>query len=181
MADVLIIGDGPAGLSAALFLAKNDQNVTVFGVDGTPMHKAMLYNYLGILEMTGSEFQRVSREQVQKLGATIEDAEVTAAEKTDGGFALTTANGDRREGKYLLLATGTNTKLAEDLGLAKENKGIVADGDGKTSVDGLFAIGWNTRLIRTQAIISAGQGASAALQILSVEAGEDVHDFDVVE
>ena len=181
MADVLIIGDGPAGLSAALFLTKNGQNVTVFGQDGTPMHKAMLYNYLGIPEMTGSEFQRVGRAQVQNLGGKIEDVEVTDAEKTDAGFAVTTADGDRREGKYLILATGTNTKLAEGLSLAKENKGIVADGDGRTSVEGLFAVGWNTRLIRTQAIISAGQGAATALEILSLEAGEDFHDFDVVE
>ena len=91
MADVLIIGDGPAGLSAALFLTKNGQNVTVFGQDGTPMHKAMLYNYLGIPEMTGSEFQRVGRAQVQNLGGKIEDVEVTDAEKTDSGFAVTTA------------------------------------------------------------------------------------------
>ena len=181
MADVLIVGDGPAGLSAALFLAKNDMSVTVFGIDGTPMHKAMLYNYLGIPEMTGSEFQRVSREQVQKLGANIVDAEVAKAEKTDSGFAVTTADGNRKEGQYLILAGGTNTKLAEELGLEKKNKGIVADGDGKTGVAGLYAVGWNTRLIRTQAIISAGQGAAAALEILSVEAGEDVHDFDVVE
>ena len=181
MADVLIIGDGPAGMSAALFLAKNGQNVTVFGQNGTPMHKAMLYNYLGIPEMTGSEFQRVSREQVLILVATVEDVEITGAKQTADGFAVTTANGDRKEGKYLMLATGTNTKLAEDLGLDKKDKGIVADGDGKTSVDGLFAVGWNTRLIRTQAIISAGQGAAAALEILSVETGGDVHDFDVVE
>jgi len=60
MADVLIVGDGPAGLSAALFLAKNDMSVTVFGQDTTPMHKAMLYNYLGIPEMTGSDFQKTS-------------------------------------------------------------------------------------------------------------------------
>ena len=181
MADVLIIGDGPAGLSAALFLAKNGQRVTVFGQDNTPMHKAMLYNYLGIPEMTGSEFQRVSRAQVQQQGGQIEDVEVTHAEKTNTGFAVTTANGDRVAGKYLVLSTGTNTKLAEGLNLKKKNKGIVADEDGRTSVEGLFAVGWNTRLIRTQAIISAGQGAATALEILSLEAGEDVHDFDVVE
>ncbi len=181
MADVLIVGDGPAGLSAALFLAKNGQRVTVFGQDSTPMHKALLYNYLGIPEMTGSEFQRISRAQVQKLGGKIEDVEVTRAEKTERGFAVTTADGTRKEGKYLVLATGTNTKLAEGLGLDKQNKGIVADADGRTSVAGLFAVGWNTRLIRTQAIISAGQGAATALEILSVEAGEDFHDFDVVE
>ena len=44
--------------------------------------------------------------------------------------------------------------------MEKKNKGIVADEDGRTSVEGLFAVGWNTRLIRTQAIISAGQGAA---------------------
>lgn len=181
MADVLIVGDGPAGLSAALFLAKNDMSVTVFGQNTTPMHKAMLYNYLGIPEMTGTDFQNISREQVKKLGAEIVDDEITDAEKTENGFAVIGSSGSRYEGKYLILASGTNTKLAEGLGLEKKNKGIVADEDGKTAVDGLYAVGWNTRLIRTQAIISAGQGASTALEILSVEAGEDVHDFDVVD
>ncbi|MDA0710443.1 MAG: FAD-dependent oxidoreductase [bacterium] len=180
MADVLIVGDGPAGLSAALFLAKNGMSVTVFGVDATPMHKAMLYNYLGIPEMTGTEFQRLSRDQVVKLGAKIVNEEVSTAEKTGSGFSVKTANGNRHDGKYLILASGTNTRLAEELGLQRKNKGIVADEDGKTSVPGLYAVGWNTRLIRTQAIISAGQGASAALEILSAEAGADVHDFDVV-
>ena len=42
-------------------------------------------------------------------------------------------------------------------------------------------IGWLTRGQRTQAIISAGEGAAAALSILSTEAGRDVHDFDVVK
>ena len=87
------------------------------------MHKAMLYNYLGIPEMTGSEFQRVSRAQVQQQGGQIEDVEVTHAEKTDTGFAVTTANGDRAEGKYLVLSTGTNTKLAEGAEFGKEEQG----------------------------------------------------------
>ncbi len=181
MADVLIVGDGPGGLSAALFLAKNGMAVTVFGQDSTPMHKAMLYNYLGIPEMTGSEFQRVAREQVRKQGAEIQDVEVTGLEKVEGGFSVTTEGGKAHTSKYLILAAGTNLKLGESLGLDKGEDGLEADEEGGTPVKGLYAVGWSTRLRKTQAIISAGQGAAAALAILSEEAGKDVHDFDVVE
>ena len=48
MPDVIVIGDGPGGLSAALFLAKNGKEVVVYGQDKTAMHWAMLHNYLGI-------------------------------------------------------------------------------------------------------------------------------------
>lgn len=181
MAEVLVVGDGPAGLSAALFLAKNEMKVTVFGQDGTPMHKAMLYNYLGIPKMTGKEFQKVSREQVRSFGATVEDGKATGVEKTGDGFAVTTEGGKRYEGKYLVLATGTNLHLAQSLGLAKKEAGLEAGEGGRTSVPGLYVAGWSTRLLKTQAIISAGQGAAVALEILSAEAGKDVHDFDVVE
>jgi thioredoxin reductase (NADPH) len=40
MTHVLIVGDGPAGLSAALFLAKRGMQVTVLGKDRTDMHRA---------------------------------------------------------------------------------------------------------------------------------------------
>jgi thioredoxin reductase len=46
MARVNIVGDGPGGLSAALFLAKNGHEVKVFGQDTTAMNFAYLYNYL---------------------------------------------------------------------------------------------------------------------------------------
>lgn len=180
MADVLIVGDGPAGLSAALFLAKKEQQVTLFGLNGTPMHKAMLYNYLGIDEITGSDFQRIGREQIQKFGATIEDVTVTGVEKTADGFAVTAENGVRKTGKYLILATGNNVPLAESLGVVKEKDRLRANEDGSTSIPGLYVVGRSTRFMKTQAIISAGQGAMAALEILSAEAGEDLHDFDFV-
>lgn len=181
MADVLIVGDGPGGLSAALFLAKKDQEVVVFGQDKTPMHSAMLYNYLGIPEITGSDFQRQARQQVEGFGARLLDAEAAAVEKTAEGFAVTTAEGERYEGAYLILATGPKRQLAESLGLAMNaDRGVDADRDGRTAVENLYVIGWATRPQRIQAIISAGDGAAAALSILSRQAGKDFHDFDVV-
>ena len=64
MAHVIVVGDGPGGLSAALFLAKNGQEVTVYGQDKTAMNHAHLYNYLGIPEIGGTEFQAIARQQV---------------------------------------------------------------------------------------------------------------------
>tara|TARA_B100000212_G_C27354547_1_gene525243 strand:- start:833 stop:1378 length:546 start_codon:yes stop_codon:yes gene_type:complete len=181
MTDVLIVGDGPAGLSAALFLAKNEMSVKVFGQDQTLMHKAVVYNYLGIPDITGSEFQKVSRQQVEKFGAELFEGEVNSVEKGASGFTVQTDDGVSHEGEYLILATGPSNPLAEGLGVDKGDEGLVSDRSGRTGVDGLYVVGWSTRLKKIQAIISAGDGACAALDILSARAGEDVHDFDVVK
>lgn len=184
MADVLIIGDGPGGLSAALFLAKNDMNVTVFGQNKTLMHDAMLYNYLGIPQITGTEFQEISRKQVEGFGGKILDVEVTEIETGGAEFSVSTAAGDKHQGKYLIVATGLEEALAQTLGLdtdSDNDDAIVADREGKTVIENLYVIGWLTRGQRTQAIISAGEGASAALSIISTEIGRDFHDFDVVK
>lgn len=181
MPDVIVVGDGPGGLSAALFLAKNDMSVTVFGQDETLMHKAMLYNYLGIPKMAGPEFQQIGREQVRGFGGEIQDVEVSSVEKGEEGFGVETADGQRHQAQYLILATGPSNPLAESLGVAKEADGLAADRHGRTSVEGLYVLGWSTRLKKIQAIISAGDGACAALDILSAKAGEDIHDFDLIE
>ena len=180
MANVLIVGDGPAGLSAALFLAKKGMEVTVFGVDKSDMHRAMLYNYLGIPEIKGGEFQKIARTQVQKFGAGIQDQKVTAIEKTAEGFRITTENGGQHQAKYLILAEGKKLELAKSLDLPRTPEGVETDRVGRTSVEGLYVIGRAAGIPRSQAIISAGQGATAALDILSTEAGKHVNDYDEV-
>lgn len=180
MTSVIIVGDGPAGLSAALFLAKNGMDVTLFGKDRSDMHRAMLYNYLGIPEIAGSEFQKIAREQVKGFGANIQDRQVSGVEKRDEGFVVTTEDGGRHEGKYVIIAEGKTLKLAGSLGLAKTTAGIEVNREGQTAVSGLYVIGRSTNVKRSQAIISAGAGAIAALDILSAEAGRDVNDFDEV-
>ena len=177
MKDVLIVGDGPGGLSAALLLAKNDMDVAVFGTDETPMHKAMLYNYLGIPEITGSKFQEVAREQVASFGAELHEAKVSALRQEDDGFVVETEDGQSHQGRYVILALAQKP-LFNSLGLDAQPE---VDRDGRTEIEGVYVVGWPVRRQKIQAIISAGDGAAAALGILSEEAGEPVHDFDVIE
>ncbi|MCC7494825.1 MAG: NAD(P)/FAD-dependent oxidoreductase [Fimbriimonadaceae bacterium] len=180
MQDVLVVGDGPGGLSAALLLAKCGLSVEVCGVDGTPMHRAMVYNYLGIPAISGSEFQRVAREQVSAQGAVLRQAEVTGLAAAAAGFTVQTADGASR-GRYLVLAIGSKRELVDQLGLARDEQGVVlVDRDGRTSLDKVYALGWTARKHKTQAVIAAGEGAAVALDILSIEKGKEFHDFDVV-
>jgi thioredoxin reductase len=179
MPDVIIIGDGPGGLSAALLLAKNQQDVVVFGDDKTAMHYAYLKNYLGIPEIHGAEFQRIARAQVTDLGAKLRPDRVRELARAGEGFTVTLDSGEQVAAKYLILSEGKGPRLAKQLGLAfDEAKGIAADRNARTSVDGVYVVGRSARPGRSQAIISAGDGAAAAIDILSRERGEDVLDWD---
>jgi thioredoxin reductase len=179
MTDAIVIGDGPGGLSAALFLAKNGRSVVVFGQDKTAMHWAMLHNYLGIPKIHGSEFQTIARKQATDHGADIRDERVESVAAGDGGFTVTTEGGETLRAKYLVLSEGKNPKLAKMLGLSHDPAtGVPADRNGHTDIDGTYVVGRLARPGRSQAIISAGDGAAAAIDILSREKGESFTDWD---
>ena len=177
MATITIVGDGPGGLSAALFLAKGGHDVTVFGTDETVMHYAHLHNYLGVPDTSGSDFQAAARAQVTAQGARLVASKVTAAAAVDGGFEVTTEEGTHGS-DFLVLSEGKGAPLATALGLAAENGAIVVDRQGRSSLERVYVLGRSARPRRSQAIISAGDGAAAALDILSVLAGKDVQDWD---
>jgi thioredoxin reductase (NADPH) len=178
MATIAIIGDGPAGLSAALFLARGEHDTVVFGQDKTAMHYAQLHNYLGIEEIAGSDFQELARGQVTAAGAQLRDAEVTDVEAADGRFHVR-SDGDEVTADYLVLAGGRSAqRLAGELGVTVEAGRVPVDTEYRTDVDRIYAVGRLVRPERSQAIISAGAGATVALDILAREAGEDVHDWD---
>lgn len=184
MADVIVIGDGPAGLAAALYLAKNGMSVEVYGQNQSWVNKALLKNYLGFEQIAGPEFMRLAREQVEGVGAALLDGEIVAIKKTDEGFEIDAADGQGSVGDYLIIAAGPKTGLGAlaNLGLALDEKGyIAADRNGRTNVDKLYVAGWSTRPDKIQLQISAGDGAAAALDILSREKGKDFHDFDSLE
>lgn len=178
MASTIIIGDGPAGLSAALFLAKNGHDVTVFGTDGTAMHWAHLHNYLGVPDTGGTAFQQLARQQVADRGVDVVAAEVTDVVPVEGGFTVT-ADGAAHTSRYLVLAGGkAAVGLARTAGVEVTAEGVATDRDGRSAVDGVYVVGRLAKPNRSQAIISAGMGAAAALDILAREAGTDVTDWD---
>ena len=179
MTDVIVVGGGPAGLSAALFTAKNGLETIVFDTDKTWLNSAHLFNYLGIRSIGGDEFLAVARGQVRDRGAELRaDETVETIESSDDGFVVET-DADEYTATYVILATGANRDLAEDAGCAFDaDETVDVSLSMETSIDNLYATGAMVRPEEWQAVISAGDGGAAALNILSKERGEHFHDFD---
>ena len=179
MDDVIVIGGGPAGLSTALFTAKNGLETVLFDEDETWMHSAHLFNYLGIDSEDGSAFMEDARAQVDSFGVTRhQETPVTDVAEIDGGFRVETEEA-AYQARYVVFATGTDRELPAALGCERSaDESVAVDIDMRTSIEGAYAVGGTARDGKWQAIISAGDGAAAALDILSEEAGEPVHDFD---
>jgi thioredoxin reductase (NADPH) len=114
---------------------------------------------------------------VKSFGALLVDEEVTAV-TTGDRFVVTTGSG-QSESDYLILTEGKNPELARSLDLDEGETGsITVDANYMSSVDRLYVVGRAVRPARSQAIISAGAGAVAALDILALEEGKDVQDWD---
>ncbi|EMA50756.1 MULTISPECIES: NAD(P)/FAD-dependent oxidoreductase [Halococcus] len=177
--DVAVVGGGPAGLSAALFAAKNGLDTITFDTDETWMHKAHLFNYLGIESEDGSAFMDDAREQVEEFGVDRrQGTQVTGVTENGDGFTVSTDDGDH-EASYVVLATGAKRDLAENLGCEFTDEDVIdVDVTMETTVEDAYATGAMVRAEEWQAVISAGDGAAAALNVLTKEKGEHFHDFD---
>jgi thioredoxin reductase len=177
--DAIVIGDGPGGLAAALLLAKNGLAVVVYGENKTALHYAWLKNYLGLPEMHGSEFQKIACEQVQAFGAKLVHARVESVAAVADGYEATLSDGTAVSAPFMILSEGKSPRLAQQLGLTFDPvRGLAVDINGQTRLPGVYAVGRLARPQRSQVMISAGDGAAAAIDILSTRKGAPVQDWD---
>jgi len=116
--DVLVVGGGPAGLSAALVLGRCRRRVCV--VDAGHPRNAPSRAAHGIFTRDGTpptELLQIGRAQLEPYDVVVREDEVTRVEPDDGGFAATTKSGALVRARKLLLATGMRDRIPERAGL----------------------------------------------------------------
>ena len=179
MFDVIVAGGGPAGMTAALYALRNGKTVLVLekhGFGGQITYSPKVENWPGTAQMSGNEFADALMEQILAQGAEVDLAEVVRVEDHGAFKTVVTDDGQQRECRAVILATGVRHRM---LGLPGENElvgdGIsfcaVCDGDFYTDQTVCVAGGGNSAL--QEAILLSGKCRKVImLQDLDVFTGE---------
>jgi len=93
MRDVVVVGDGPAGLSAGLFLSKNGHPPLVVGDNESGLHRGNLYNYPGVTQLDGTEFIETARSQCRYFGTEFECGTVDTIAESGSSYSVITEAG----------------------------------------------------------------------------------------
>ena len=159
MYDIIVIGAGPAGLTAAVYARRAGKSVLViekgtFG--GQITYSPRVENIPGFISLTGNEFAEKLVEQALNLGAEIECAEVL--EIKNGDVKTVVTDSGEFEGKTVIVATGAKHR---NLGVEGEEK-FIGEGISFCAVcDGAFYEG------KDVAVIGGGNSALQEAILLS--------------
>lgn len=188
MDDVLIVGGGPAGASAATFTARAKLRTRVVDADRGMTRRAMVYNHLGFPDgITGPELVERGQAQAKRAGAEWVKAEVTELERAGDHFVVKTQDGQTFEARHVLLTLGPKVDLARAAGAKlrpatepRMQEAVVTDAEGRTTVPGLWAAG-SAAGVSVHTIVTAGDGARVAINLVSEVKGQRHVDHDVLE
>jgi thioredoxin reductase len=161
--DVVVIGGGPAGLSAALVLGRCRRSVLVCDA-GRPRNAVAVavHGYLTRDGLAPSELLRLGREQLRPYGVEFKEGTVTDVVGSGDAFEVVMETGERVPTRMVLMATGVRDHLPEVEG--------VEDCYGITVHHCPYCDGWETRG-RSLAVI--GHGAGGAGLALSLKTWSD--------
>lgn len=164
MHDIVVIGGGPAGMTAALYAVRNGKSALVIeksGFGGQITNSPKVENIPGFKQVSGNEFADAFLGQIMDQGAEIELETAKGIEPLpEGGFAVMTEEGTSHEARAVVIATGVKHRM---LGLPGE-KELVGNGISFCAVcDGDFYSG------RTVCVAGGGNSALQEAILLSAK------------
>ena len=113
MYDIIIIGSGPAGLTAAIYASRAQLTAVVLEKDylgsGQIAVSEQVDNYPGLPGIDGYTLGEKFREHAEQLGAKFENVEVDHIERTADGFTVFCKEGEPLQSRTILCASGRNT------------------------------------------------------------------------
>ena len=131
MHDLIIIGGGPAGVSAGIYAARKRLK-TVFiseSFGGQSVESAGVENWVGTVSISGPDMAKSFETHLKAYARDVVEIQVPAkavkVEKKDNGFEVTTENGKKFQSRALFLAIGSTRRKITAPGAEKlEHKGI---------------------------------------------------------
>ena len=160
MYDIIIVGAGPAGLTAAVYARRAGKSTlliekSTFG--GQMTFSPKIENYPGFSNISGNELADKMVEQAIELGAEMDVAQVTGISACENGFTIKTDNGEKVS-KAVIIAVGAEHRR---LGLKGENE-LIGKGISFCAVcDGAFYAG------KRCAVIGGGNSAAVEATLLA--------------
>jgi len=160
LTDILIIGGGVAGLTAAIYARRAGKSVLILegtGFGGQIISSPLVENYPGLPAVSGSDYADALLKQVQELGVETVARQVREVERTQEGFQVR-AGKKVFQGKSLILATGAKHR---HLGIDREEELIGRGVSYCATCDGAFFTG------QTVAVVGGGDSALQSALYLS--------------
>jgi len=121
--DVIILGGGPAGLTAATYAARKMLRCMIIteNIGGQALESWAIENYMGFRIISGNDLMQKFEEQVRNEDIEIEIDRAESITEKEGKFVITTVSGQKFEGKTVIIATGVKPRW---LGIKDEEKYI---------------------------------------------------------
>ncbi len=170
MYDIIVVGAGPAGMTAALYALRADKRVLLIEKEtfgGQITFSPKVENYPGFMQVSGNELADHMLEQVTEHGADIELCEVTGVED-NGSFKTVITDMGTFEGKAVILATGAKHR---HLGVDGEEE-LIGEGISFCAVcDGAFFAGQRVGVVGggNSALVEAMMLAETSSEVIIIQ------------